>query len=170
MITTWPISDVTTLDTTHKRLHEGRFFSGGYYNSSLADTGVLEIVIQSSATIYSHLSIEASSSGNCIVELFSGATFSAAGTSITMSNHNRNSAKSFSGTVTHTPTLTANGTQINGTGFLAAGQKGDGFGVFEGFTGEFLLALSTTYLIRITNVSGGAAKVSSDIRIYQPNL
>jgi hypothetical protein len=86
-----------------------------------------------------------------------------------MSNHNRASAKAFSGTVTHTPTVTGVGTQINGTGFIAGGPGGGEGGDF-GFSNEFILDKSTNYLFRVTNVSGSASKISSLIQGYQPTL
>lgn len=86
-------------------------------------------------------------------------------------NHNRTSAKTTDATITHTPTVTAVGTQMNGTEFLAAGNKGDGAGaVGSAFGNEFNLAPSTSYLFRLTNVSGGASQTSTGISFYHPLL
>lgn len=159
-----------TVDTVHLKVHEGKYFSGGLYNATLADAGTATILIQTSSTEVTHIKFASSGSGNSTIQFFEGTTVSNAGTAVTMSNHNRNSTKSFSGTVTHTPTITDNGTQLNGTAFLAAGTKGDGSGDFSGFSNEFNLIKSTNYLLLVTNVSGGVSKVSVGIGCYQPSL
>jgi hypothetical protein len=169
VINVFPIPTTTTIDYPHQKTHEGRYFSGGYYDSSVANNGTLDLLVQSSSTEYSHIKFSAVSSGNATVQLYTGTTVSAAGTGVTMSNHNRASAKAFSGTVTHTPTVTGVGTQINGTGFIAGGPGGGEGGDF-GFSNEFILDKSTNYLFRVTNVSGSASKISSLIQGYQPTL
>lgn len=169
MITTYP-ENVISIDYAHQKTHEGRYFSGGYYNSSLADTASVMLLVQMGATYALHSKISATVTGNCTLYIFEDTTFSAAGTGVTMANHNRSSSKVFSGTVTHTPTITADGTQLNGTELLPGGGKHSSGGVEGGFSNEFILATSKNYMIRCTNVSGGAIKVSIGIEGYQPTL
>jgi hypothetical protein len=158
------------IDYLHKKVHEGRWFSGGYYNAALADSGNIDLLIQTSSTYAMHMVASAISSGSSTFQIYEGTTFSSAGTAVTMSNHNRSSAKVFSGTVTHTPTITAVGTQINGTGYVPGSTKSSGGGGEFGFQNEFILAASTTYLFRSTNNSGATAKTSIHIECYQPTL
>lgn len=169
MIDVFPIPTTTVIDYPHQKTHEGRYFSGGYYDSSVANNGTLDILIQSSSSQYMHTKFSAVSSGNATVQIYEGTTVSAAGTGVTMTNHNRASSKVFSGTVTHTPTVTGVGTQVNGTGFIAGGPGGGEGGDFD-FSNEFILNISTNYLFRITNVSGSSAKISASIQGYEPTL
>lgn len=155
--------------TEHQHLHSGRYFSGGHYNAAVANGSVIELLFQTS-TRSMHAIFSASASGDSTVQLFEGATFSGAGTAVTMSNHNRNSATVFNGTVTHTPTLLTDGTQLNGTGYLAAGEKNFTSGGQFNFGGEFILKPSTTYLFRATNNSGAAAKMSLSLEGYFASL
>lgn len=157
------------IDYSHQKVHEGRFFSGGFYNSAVADTASINLLIQNS-TYYSHVKITIASSGDALLYIFEDTTFSNAGTTVSMVNHNRASAKVFSGTVTHTPTITGDGTQLNGPSLLPAGTKHAGGGGDSGFANEIILDLNTNYLFRLTNVSGSNSKMHIHIEGYQPTL
>jgi len=161
---------VEQISHEHQKTHEGRFFSGGYYNGAVANNGTVEVLIQMGTTNTFHSRFSASVSGDSIIELFEGATFSAAGTAFLMSNHNRNSSKVFDGTVTYTPTITATGDKVNGTKYIPAGEKAHASGGGGSFSNEFVLKLSTNYLVRVTNNSGSAAKISVELDGYQPDL
>jgi hypothetical protein len=117
-----------------------------------------------------HAKFTVTVTGNSTVQLYEGTTFSVAGAAVSMTNHNRSSSKVFDATVTSGPTVTGVGTQINGTGLIPAGDKHTGGGGEFGFGNEFILAPSTNYLLRTTNVSGGAIKISMSIEGYQPTL
>ena len=163
-------ADTRAIDTVHNRVHEGRFFSGGYYNAAVADTATLDILIQSSATLSTHMRFEGAAGGDALLQIYKGTTFSAVGTAIPMSNHNDTSAKAFSGTVTHTPTITAVGTALNDTKYVPGGQKAQSGGGAGSFGSEFVLAANTVYLFRLTNIGGAAKRMSASIEGYQPNL
>lgn len=161
-------SKIETIDTTHKMVHAGKYFSGGYYNASIADTTTIALLIQNGASV-THAVLSSTMGGESKIEFFEGTTFSAAGTAVTMSNHNRSSATTFVGTVTSQPTVTANGTQINGTGLIPGGGKNAAVGgSFDGFGSEFDFAINTNYLVLVTNVSGGTIKGDVIINCYQP--
>lgn len=163
-------SSVPVIAHTHQKVHEGRYFSGGYYNAAVADTASLDILIQTGASSSPHMVFSVASQGDALTYIYEDATFSAAGTTVAMTNHNRNSAKVFDCTVTHTPTITGVGTQLDGTGYSAAGEKNASSGGNFGFSSEFVLAASTTYLFRVTNVSGSACKIAAILEGYQPTL
>lgn len=168
MITQTP-TNKESIDYSHQKVHEGRFFSGGYYNASVADTASINVLFQNS-TNYTHTKVTVASSGNCLLYIFEDTTVSSAGTTITPINHNRSSSKTLLGTLTHTPTITGDGTQLNGPSFIPAGDKHSGAGGEMGFNNELILDISTNYLFRVTNVSGGAAKIGIHVEGYQPAL
>lgn len=170
MLNVYPAQTTPVIDTYHDLIHKGKYFSGGYYNSALAAAGTLDILIQASSAHYTHAQFVASASGDCTVQLYEDTTFSAAGTAVDMSNHNRSSASVFSGTVTHTPTVTSVGTAINGMMLLPGGTKHSGGGADAGFNNEFVLDKSTNYLLRVTNVSGITIKISAMIEAVQGTL
>lgn len=160
---------VESIEYVHAQTHAGRFFSGSAYNASVANGANLDMLIQVGVQPF-HAQFEVTSSGDATVRIYEGATFSAAGTAVTMSNHNRTSAKTFVGTVTSGPTITATGTQVNGTGLIPAGTKNQATGGAFGFGNEFVLKTSTNYLVRVTNDSGAAAKINIGVMGYEPNL
>lgn len=160
---------VASIEYAHAQTHAGRYFSGGFYNASVANGASIDILIQTGAQSF-HLRFDGSSSGDSTIRFYESATFSAAGTAVTMSNHNRTSAKTFVGTVTSGPTITATGTQLNGTDYVAGGTKNQSVGGSGGYANEFILSLNTNYLIRFTNDSGAAAKMNMSVYGYEPNL
>lgn len=157
------------LSWVHQKLHEGRFFSGGYLNPAVANGGTVDILFQTGAAGTFHGMAEASSSGDAVMTMYEGVTFSAAGTAVTMTNHNRNSLNVMTEGVTHTPTITGLGTQLNGPIFVPGG-KATGSGGTGGFSEEFILKSSTAYLLRITNTSGVAQQVGAIVKGYLPTL
>lgn len=160
----------SVIDTVHKYVHSGNYFSGGVYNGAVANAGTLTILVQNGAD-FMHTVFSAVVTGNSTIKLFENPTFSIAGTAVTMSNHNRSSAKVLLGTVTHTPTVSNNGIQINGTSLMAGGEKSKALGSeFGGFGSEFVLAKNTNYLIQITNNSGASAEMDLHLNCYQPNI
>jgi hypothetical protein len=161
---------VVNIDYVHQKTHEGRFFSGGYYNAALADAGTLDILVQLGAVETLHAIAQFSGGGDLTVDMYEGTTFSAAGTAFAMTNHNRSSSKVFAGTTTHTPTVTGVGTALGPTMFVPGGAGGNSGGGSGGFEKEFILKINTVYLLRITNVSGLARKVFALIQGYQPTL
>ena len=160
-------SDIVTIDTVHDKLHKGLFYSGGHYSSSVADAATLDVLIQN-LTLNTHVVFNVALAGDFTFTIYETPTFSNVGNAITMSNHNRKSENTFSGTVTHTPTITGTGTQINGTIFVPGGEGGKAMGsLTHPFSNEFVLKSNTSYLARITNVSGQTHKGSLTLSSYQ---
>jgi hypothetical protein len=162
------------IDPVHAHVHEGIFFSGGHYNAAVANNGNLDLLIQTSALYPIHIVFSIAAGAECTYQIFEGTTFSNAGTAIAMNNHNRLSVKTFNGTVTHTPTVTVVGTAINSVQYVAAGPNGalqtPSGGSSEGFSFEFILDVSQSYLVRVTNISGGATRVALRADCYQVGL
>lgn len=161
---------VNAIESVHQKTHEGRYFSGGCYEAALANSASLNILVQIGASSTYHARFAASCGGDSTLLIFEGCTFSAAGTAVTVSNHNRSSSKIFDGTVTCAPTLTTDGTQLNGTAFIPGGSRGQASGGEGGFHNEFILKVSTAYLLRITNNSGQNMKCALSFEGYQPTL
>jgi len=160
-------SEIVSINSVHDNIHKGLFFTGGHYIASLANDASLDLLIQNGAT-NTHMDFYESVGGDSIIMLYEGVTFSNAGTDVTVSNHNRKSANAFIGTITHTPTITGLGNQINSTVFSAGGTGGNAQGgSFDGFSNEFVLKENTNYLLRATNVSGQARKASMKVSFYQ---
>lgn len=156
---------VNSIDSVHSHTHAGEFFSGGHYSASVADAASLKILVQADTEF--HAQFSAVATGDCIVQLYTGTTFSDAGVAVPMSNHKLASANALSATVTHTPTVTDSGTQFNGTELLPGGTKHTGGGGQAGFGNEVILSAGHVVMFVVTNVSGAAVKMALSVEGYE---
>jgi hypothetical protein len=160
-------NDVVAIDSVHEWIHKGLMFSSHYYDNAVADDGVIELLIQVPAGQSAHLRVHCSAGGDAEMRLFEAPTFSSAGTALAEINRNRVSSKTAQVTVTHTPTTSDDGTEIEfefipGGGAILSG-GGD-----NSFFNEIILAPGEDYLVRLTNVSGGSSPLSIGLHWYEP--
>jgi hypothetical protein len=150
-------------------VHRGKLFDLTFVDQSIASSGTLEVLIQT-GTSKVHLDFSISGGGNGLLQIFEGPTITAAGTALTAYNKNRSSSNTLLSTVTHTPTLSADGTKIDeelvlgGGGPHASGGEGGG-----GFT-EWILAASTAYLIRVENIDAVAHPYGFHSNLFESTL
>jgi hypothetical protein len=157
---------VVTLDEIHSSIHKGRMFSSGYHSMSVADNADIEILVQVGATA-AHALLSVAVGGDAEAELYEGTTFSGAGTAATPVNKNRFSATAATTTVTHTPTLTLDGTLL-ASGYIPGGTKAQSGGGTGSSFAEWVLQTSTDYLIRLINRAGSTQPLGIVIDFYEP--
>lgn len=160
---------VNSIEYAHYKTHEGKYFSGGYFTASLSDTSNLDLLIQINAESM-HAQFTISASGDATIALYEGTVASVLGTSVNMSNHNRNSSHTFTGSVYISPTVTSTGNIINGIGYLVGGEKRSATGGNFGFANEFILKPNTKYLLRLTNIAATTIKAAIHLEGYLPGL
>ena len=147
--TTWALN---VIDYAHHEIHSGSHFKAGYQDASMATGDTISLVVVTpNTTKYAHWKLTSQSTGEAIIQVFEACTATDSGTSVTVWNRNRNSSKTNTVLVGHTPTLgtpiaTARGTKmverwIGGTGF-----KEDSGGEHRG-DNEFILKANTKYLV-----------------------
>lgn len=170
---------IKIITTEHAWVHAGKgFVAGELWNegAAIADNASVEVLIQAGNTM--HVIANIVVGGDSEVRYFKGTTFSAAGTSLTAFNKNDNSTITSSSTITHTPTLTADGTQfppkfIPGGTSGGAGPGGGGGSLAGGsdgsFSSEFILKSGEDYLIRITNRANATITIGVSVEWYEPN-
>ena len=144
------------VDINHLRLHEGRAFKAyRIYPSAtkLADGASCNIAIAWASGVYPHILMDASCGGNAELYIYEGATVSG-GTSFTAIKRNRTSATTSQSAILINPTVTVTGTEIDAE--LVAGGAGKKSGGGGSNSLEMVLNPLTTYLFRLTNVSGSA--------------
>ena len=138
----------------HAQIHEGQFFTSTVVDTSVADSGTLEILMLTNGSV-PHARFTAQSGGNSRLEIFEDTTVSANGSALVAQNRNRLSANTATALVYSGPTVTGDGTKIfdmicaGGTGGNSAGGSG---GMYE----ELILKASTLYLVRLTNLGGNS--------------
>lgn len=154
----------------HADIHKGIFFSTGTSDTALAGGASLEILIQTPAdTPRIHARFQAAMGSDASTALFEGTTFSDAGTLITPTNRNRASATVAGGTWSTGPTLTADGSQIF-SGVIPGGSGGNALGGSVASFEEFILAAGSTYLARVTNLTGQVQVAYLAVDFYDTGL
>lgn len=160
---------VRVISTEHSHVHAGRMFTAGYYAASIANNASIELLIQVGANPL-HLVPRVACGGDATLRMFVGPTFSPAGTAVQVSNHLGSSSNVSTATITHTPTVTVDGSQFDGIWFLPGGTGGNAQGGFAGFDTEVVLTASTNYLLRLTNISGNTNPGMINVQFYEPDL
>jgi len=154
-------------DVNHVRLHEGRAFKAYriYPDATkLANGASCNIAIAWASGVYAHLLIDASCGGNAELYMYEGATVSG-GTSFTAIKRNKTSATTSQSAILINPTVTVTGTEIDAE--LVAGGAGKKSGGGGSNALEVVLNPLTTYLFRLTNVSGAAQMAELFLEWYE---
>lgn len=169
MLTHLQSNDTSTIDTVHRSIHKGEFFSGGVYLPDVADQAYVDIRVLTS-TLDVHCVVSGMSGGDSLISFYEGTTFSNIGTAITMSNHNRGSVKTSGVSVTSSPTVDSLGSGINGVRYIPGGTKSGSGGGEGGFGAEYVLKANTAYLFRMQNIASASKRMSQMIEFYIPGL
>jgi hypothetical protein len=156
-----------TIDTIHHEVHEGEMFSSEYNNTSVSNGASLDMRL-TTGTKRVHLVFETLVTGLCLAYLYEGATISG-GTALAEYNMDRNSANAALMAVTHTPTVTATGSTAIINGRIIPGGTSPTTRVGSGVRSsvERILKVSTEYLLRITNSSGGTIPIGVVLEWYE---
>jgi len=159
---------LTVLDENHRMIHDGFMFTGWARDETVAIGAKFYMLLQVPAHTFPHLQIfEVNADGAPLVyDLHEGTTFSSAGTAVTMFNRNRNSSNAAKTVVTHSPTVTDEGTVIDLHYVPSTGVGQTGI-IDQSTWGEFVLAPNTNYLIGIHNDSGQARDITMNIGLYE---
>ena len=148
-------------------LLEGQVFSIGYtypFSAKLADGANFDIAIAFASGTQPKLTIEGLCVGNAMGYMYEGATTSG-GTPLTEVNLNRNSTATSNGAAVLNPTVSSTGTLL-GQYILIGGVKKKATGG-DLTSVSMLLKPLTTYLLRMTNVSGSAQAAQIDVTWYE---
>lgn len=158
---------VSVITEEHRLSHEGLVYHATHRVAALANSASLDILLDVPANTFPHLRklMFHLESGPCDIEFFEGTTTSADGTGITVFNRNRNSANTAGTVITHTPTITDDGTRLHDL-YSPTGGKDVGSDTL-GLGEEWTLAPSTKYLLRLTNNSGAVLDFSLEIMFYE---
>lgn len=159
------------IDTQHANVHRGLMYVASM-QGVVASAGVMEILIQTGARDL-HVSFTGTVSQDMLAAIYETPTFSAAGTTITARNRNREPEHGDVSvtTFTHTPTLTGDGTILNDT-YIPGGQKNSAGGGGAASFVEWELPPNGVWLLRVSNTlvspaSAGHAGIT--IEFYEPD-
>lgn len=158
---------LAVIDVSHRKVHEGVNFASFLYNAALGAAASLDLLIQVGALLYPHLIISAGAGGDADVFLYEGTTFSAAGAGVTAVNRDRSSATVATATITSGPTITLVGTALFQHLLPGGSHPVNAPGGSGETREEFILDVSTDYMVRLTNITGGAQAASVTIGWYE---
>jgi hypothetical protein len=156
-----------TVSPLGANLMEGNSFTLGYaypFSAGLADSANFDIAIAFGAGVEPKLSIEGLCVGNAIGYLYEGAT-ATGGTALTSVNLNRTSTSTSNSAAILNPSVSSTGTLL-GTYILIGGVKKKATGG-DISSASFILKPLTTYLLRMTNVSGQAQAAEMILTWYE---
>ncbi len=152
--------DIVIITHEHSKVHQGKLFGVGYLNQSVADNGDIELLILTPPNDELHTYLKLVVGGDAIFTAFEDPTVSAAGTSISSINHNRSSSNTCGCTITHTPTLTDDGTPLweefvaGGSGSGGQGSRSTPGAVQGVATEQVVMKANSYYLFRLQNIAG----------------
>lgn len=153
----------STITNKQWHINNGDCFYGSKRSVSLANNGTFMVHIVTSTTKKTHANLEVTATGKATIDVYSGTTYTAAGTAVTIFPNNSSNVKSTSALAYHTPTTNVLGTQVyegivvaNGTDVLGEGQDA-----------KKILPFSTDILLVVTNTSGSAADYGINFDFYE---
>ena len=156
-----------TVSPLGANLMEGNSYTLGHaypFSAGLADSANFDIAIAFGAGVEPKLNIEGLCVGNAIGYLYEGAT-ATGGTALTPVNLNRTSTSTSNSAAILNPSVSNTGTLL-GTYILIGGVKKKATGG-DISSASFILKPLTTYLLRMTNVSGQAQAAEMTLTWYE---
>ena len=159
--------DLISMSTTHNLIHRGLYLGAGYIDTAVTAAADIEVLIQVSSAHDMHLSIKTITGGDATLDIYEGTTVSAAGTSVTVRNHNRKFSDTSNSTITHTPTITGDGTLI-WKEYIPGGSTGVAPGAIQQVSAEqTVFKANTNYLFRLTNNAAVTEPLQIQISFYE---
>ena len=139
---------LTIIDQDHTKVHQGKYFSTGYYQELIAG-GELTVLFKVDGNLC-HTRFKVICGGEGEFSFFTSPTISANGTPLQIVNNNLASSNTTTVQAYHTPTVTSTGTQ-KWFEYYPAGKSNSPGTVGEAGGAEAILAKDTDYLIKIRN-------------------
>lgn len=167
---TFLVGPVVT-EAKHHRIHKGEGYAAFHAISALANGASFDFLLATSSKFPHFRDFNVVANGAPFtVEVYEGTVTSNDGTTVPLFNCNRNSSNTAISTLTHTPTVSEVGTQIDDRllpdsgGFFGNGGGGQ---IIGGAVLEWILKPNEKYLIRINNGSGAAEDVVCNFFFYE---
>lgn len=146
-------------------INHGILYGVGSYNASVSNGANIDLLITPNGNPI-HTAMQIAGGGDCVLSLYEGTTYSAAGTAITPLNLNRSSSNLSDVSASVSPTITDVGTLIYQL-YAAGGTGGNASGGHADFQ-RGILKSGETYLFRLTNTSGGTKPMQISLQFFDP--
>ncbi len=142
-----------SIDKAHHMVHAGQSFTVSH-TADVAGAGTLDfLIVAPNTSARAHITAEVDVELETDMKLYEAVT-ATAGTALPAYNRDRNSAKTATVVITHTPSNITEGTTIIRANHMGSGKS---YGGGERATHEFILKQNTKYLLRFKNESANTA-------------
>lgn len=153
----------------HVYLHKKKRYIINNYNAALANNGTIDIVVMTGADYAAHIVWLANIGGDALITIFRDSTGVSAGSALVPANRNQEAPiRASTVSALLNPTIVGDGDPLITGGVLLPGGTG---GAAQGGGGEgrdeFIQPVSTTFLYRLTNVSGQVKKMNFGLDFYE---
>lgn len=159
---------LVTIDTVHSRIHQGIFYTANALDLTLADNASITFLIRTADNQGAHANPLGIAGGDAELTFFEAPTVTGAGTPLSTINKNRFSSNEAKTLVFLTPSLSADGLELDDHLIVGGVGPVQSVGGSGGFENEWILKTDTEYVLRITNRSGAPQPVHLQLDFYEP--
>lgn len=160
------VNALTTINTPHHMIHEGKSFIVSEWFDNVADLGIADLRILAGANKALHASISVAAEGKGKLAIFEGNTYTDNGTPATIFDKNRTTANTSDALAYHTATVNAQGPKIYES-FIPGGTKQRAIGSVRTNGEEWIFKKSTDYRVRFANHGGADMDIGIEIEFYE---
>lgn len=155
-------------DALRMQVDHGNMYHCSFLDPALADNDTLDMVMTNPADDYVHMIIEAAAGGFCDLLFYEGTAFTG-GDTHPVYNVKRTSAREWGGTMVVNPTVSDVGTALVQQ-VMPGGSKNQASGGDSSFGLKWICNASESYMVRVTNRSGGTIRASIGCNHYSAGL
>jgi len=158
---------IRTIETDHAMIHDGKGFQLSGEIISLANGADAYFLIDPTTPIHWRNYKFSADTAPINIRLFENPTTTANGTVLSPLNRNRLSATVSTSAIYSGPTVTADGTELYLTRIVGTGSGANRTGENVGLPLEWIIDGGNTYLLKVSNTSGGVANLTYEFFWYE---
>ncbi len=154
---------LSTIDTAHHRIHQGKSFTVSHKADILNGATFDFLIVTPNTSTRAHMTVELDVEAETDMLIYEAVT-ATAGTALTAYNRDRNSSTAATVVITHTPSAITEGTTIIRTHHIGNGKS---YGGADRTAHEFILKQNAKYLFRLTNATSSNNYMSVKFDWYE---
>jgi hypothetical protein len=155
----------TVIDALHHEIHEGEAFSAGHLFAQVAGSANADLVLRT-GNKEAHLTWRAAAGGDSRAYIYEDTDADPDGTALTVFNKRRAATGVAALSASYGDTINAVGTLLP-PDVIPGGSKNQSVGGSAAERDEWVLKRNATYLLRVSNVTGGAEDISIGVTFYE---
>jgi len=158
---------IITLTNEHFKIHQGDYYSVGYYGTGITAGSSIQLVMNVGSTHQAHTAIKVKHGIDATLQVYEGISYTG-GTAVAPQNNNRTFTNSSTMTFVHTPaTTTAGAGNLLWQEYFPGGSGPTAPGATETAGEQTVLKPSTTYMFEVTNIGSVADELQVILAYYE---